>query len=80
MPDTRRTQLGPTASLIETLYIQPQFDDASAYRVLGEITLLTKLSARTALTNGFTVSYDATPPVGVKRYDTALKVGAVVAF
>ncbi len=73
-------QLAPSALLIQTIYVQPRFDDASAYRVLGELTLLNKLSSRIALTNGFSVSYDATPPVGVKRYDAELKVGAVVSF
>jgi len=73
-------QIAASATLIETLYIQPRFDDASAFRALGELTLLTKLTTRVAVTNGFTASYDATPPVHVKHYDLELKVGAVVSF
>ena len=73
-------QLGTDASLVQTVYVQPRFDDASAIRVLGELTLLTKLTTRIALTNSFTVSYDATPPAHIKHYDAELKVGAVVSF
>ena len=47
-------------------------------RVLGELALQTKLSARIALTNGFTVAYDESPPDGIRTYDTELKVGVVV--
>jgi hypothetical protein len=73
-------QLAANASLVQTVYVQPRFDDASAIRVLGELTLLTKLTTRVALTNGFTISYDATPPAHIKHHDAELKVGAVVSF
>jgi hypothetical protein len=77
---TGSEKLGKNAGLVETVYVQPRFDDAAALRVLGELTLINKLTSRIALTNGFTMAYDARPPDGVKRFDSELKVGAILTF
>lgn len=73
-------KLTATTELVETVYVQPDFADADATRVYGELSLINKLTAHVALTNGFTVAFDQRPPDGVKRYDTELKVGALVTF
>ena len=72
--------LGAGVSIAQTVYVQPRLDDPGDVRVLGELSLTTKLSKRFALTDGFTVAYDRTPPDGIRRYDTQLKVGLLVTF
>jgi hypothetical protein len=71
---------GPTVSISETVYVQPRIDEPSDVRVLGELSATVKLSRRFALTNEFTAAYDRTPPDGIRRYDTQLKVGVLAAF
>jgi len=77
---TGTEQLGTSASIAHTVYVQPRLDDLGDLRVLGELSVTTKLSKRIALTDGFSAAYDRTPPDGVRRYDTALKVAVVVTF
>jgi hypothetical protein len=66
--------------VIQTLYAQPRIDEPSDVRLLAELAVQTKLSSRIALKDSLVVAYDATPPDGVKRYDTALEIAVVVAF
>lgn len=75
---TGTEQLGAGASIVQTVYVQPRLDEFGDLRVLGEIAVTTKLTRRVALTDGFVVAYDRTPPDGVRRYDTQLKVGLLV--
>ncbi|MBA3539641.1 MAG: DUF481 domain-containing protein [Deltaproteobacteria bacterium] len=77
---TGRQLLGENATLIQTIYVQPRIDDPGDVRVLGELALISKLSTRIALTNGFTIAYDRTPPDQIRRFDTELKVGIIVTF
>jgi hypothetical protein len=72
--------LGAGVSIVQTIYVQPRLDEPSDVRLLGELSLTTKLSKRIALTDGFTVAYDRTPPDGIRRYDTQLKLGLLVTF
>ena len=72
--------VGSGVSIVQTIYLQPRFDDPRDLRVLGELSVTSKLTTHIALTDGFTVTYDRTPPEGIKRYDTALKVGLLVTF
>jgi hypothetical protein len=72
--------LGDIVAIAQTVYVQPRLDDPGDVRVLGELSVTTKLSKRLALTDGFTVAYDRTPPDGIGRYDTQLKVGLLVTF
>ena len=77
---TGRETLASNVNLIETIYVQPRIDEPSDARFLGEVSLQTKLSPRIALTNGFTIAYDRSPPDGIERLDTDLKVGVVLKF
>lgn len=75
---TGTEKLGAGASIVQTIYIQPRLDDFGDVRLLGELAVTSKLTKRIALTDGFVVAYDRTPPDGVRRYDTQLKVGLLV--
>ncbi len=77
---TGREALAAGVEVVQTLYAQPRIDAPSDVRLLAELAVQTKLSARIALKDSLTVAYDDTPPDGVKRYDTALEIAVVVAF
>lgn len=77
---TGTEQLGPTVSIVQTVYAQPRLGDPGDLRLLGELSLTSKLSKRLALTDSLVVAYDRTPPDGIRRYDTQLKVGLLLAF
>jgi hypothetical protein len=72
--------IGPTVSIVQTVYAQPRLGDPGDLRLLGELSVTVKLSKRLALTDGFVVAYDRTPPAGIRSYDSQLKVGLLVAF
>lgn len=72
--------IGAGVSIAQTVYVQPRLDDPGDVRVLGELSVTTKLSSRIGLSNGFTVAYDRTPADQIRRYDTQLKVGLLVTF
>jgi hypothetical protein len=67
-------------SFAQTVYVQPRIDDARDVRVFGEASITSKVSKRIALSDAFTVAYDRTPPDGVKRYDTQLRISLIVTF
>jgi hypothetical protein len=75
---TGHEEPGGGVLIIETVYAQPRIDHPGDVRVLGELSVLSKLASRVALKNAFTVAYDRTPPDGVRRYDTQLEVAIVV--
>ena len=77
---TGTEQIGGGVSIAQTVYVQPRLDDPDDLRVLGELSVTTKLSKRIALTDSFTIAYDRKPPDDIRRYDTQLKVGLLVAF
>lgn len=77
---TGTEQLGAGVSIAQTIYVQPRLDEPGDVRVLGELSVTTKLSKRIALTDGLTVAYDRTPPDGVRRRDTQLRIGLLVTF
>lgn len=72
--------IGAGVSIAQTVYVQPRLDDPGDIRLLGELSVTMPLSKRIALTNGFTIAYDRTPPDEIRRYDTQLKVGLLVTF
>ena len=76
---TGTENVGPV-SFAETVYVQPRLDAVGDIRVLGELSLTTKLSKRIALSDAFTVAYDRTPPEGVERLDTQLRVSVILTF
>ena len=73
-------KIGEQVSIVETIYAQPRLGDPSDFRLLGELSVATKLSKRIALTDSFTIAYDRTPPDGIKRLDTQLTVGVLITF
>jgi hypothetical protein len=77
---TGAEMLGSGVSIVQTIYVQPRLDDPGDLRLLGELSVTSKLTTHIALTDGLTVAYDRTPPDGIKRYDMALKVGLLVTF
>ena len=77
---TGTEQLGAGVSIVQTVYLQPRLGDPGDLRLLGELSVTSKLSKRIALTDGFVVAYDRTPPDGIRRYDTQLKLGLLVTF
>ncbi|MDQ3368114.1 MAG: DUF481 domain-containing protein [Myxococcota bacterium] len=72
--------LGSGVSIAETIYVQPRFDDPSDVRLLAEVSVTSKLTKRIALSDALIVAYDRTPPDGIKRYDTQLRVSVLVTF
>lgn len=77
---TGRENLGAGVTIVETVYAQPRLDDPGDIRILGELSVQSKLSSRIALKDSFTVAYDRTPPDGIKRYDTQLEIAVIVTF
>ena len=77
---TGTQNVSSNVSFAETIYVQPRFDDARDVRVLAEASVTSKLSKRIALSDALTIAYDRTPPDGVKRYDTQLRVSVIVTF
>lgn len=77
---TGHEDLSSSVSIVETLYLQPRLDDLGDVRVLGELSVQTKLSKHLALKDSFVLAYDDTPPQLVERLDTALEVTLLVSF
>jgi hypothetical protein len=77
---TGTEKLGGGAAVTQTVYVQPRIDEPDDVRVLGELSVTAKISKRIALTDAFTVAYDRTPPDRIRRYDTQLTVGLLLAF
>lgn len=77
---TGHEAVGAGVEIVETIYAQPRIVRPSDIRLLAELAVQSKLTSRVALKNAVTAAYDATPPDGVKRYDTALEVAVVVTF
>jgi len=77
---TGTENINDKVSFAETIYVQPRLDDAGDVRVLAEASITSKLSKRIALSDSFIFAYDRTPPDGVKRYDTQLRVSLLVTF
>ena len=73
-------KIGTHLAIVQTFYVQPRLGEPSDFRMLGEISLAIKLSKHLALTDGFTVAYDRTPPDGVQRVDTQLTIGLIAQF
>jgi hypothetical protein len=71
---------GPHVALVQTFYAQPRLDEPDDFRLLADLSITTKLSKHVALTDGFTIAYDRTPPDGVVRVDTQLTIGLIAQF
>lgn len=77
---TGHEEPGSGVLIVETVYAQPRLDHPGDVRMLGELSVQSKLASRIALKDSFTVAYDRTPPDGVRRYDTSLEAAVVVTF
>lgn len=77
---TGHEDLSTGVAIVETIYVQPRLADPRDVRLLGQLSVLTKLSSRIALKDSFNVAYDDTPPDGIKRYDTQLEIAVLVTF
>ncbi|MGE0872862.1 MAG: DUF481 domain-containing protein [Kofleriaceae bacterium] len=77
---TGTESLSEAVSIVQTVYVQPRISDLGDVRVLGEVAVTSKLSEHIALVDGFTIAYDRTPPEGIKRYDTQLRIALLITF
>jgi hypothetical protein len=77
---TGHEDLPSGVAIVETVYVQPRLDHPDDVRVLGELSLVSKLMSSIALKNSLTVAYNRTPPDGIKRYDTQLELAVVATF
>ena len=77
---TGHESLGEGVTIVETVYVQPRLGHPGDLRLLGELSLQSKLSSRIALKNSFTIAYDHTPPDGIQRTDSQLEVSVQLTF
>ena len=77
---TGHEELRDGVTIVETIYVQPRLDHPGDLRVLGELAVQTRITARIALKDSLVVAYDHTPPDRVQRYDTSLEVAVVATF
>jgi hypothetical protein len=77
---TGHEDLPTGVAIVETAYVQPRLDDPGDVRVLGELSVVSKLSSSVALKNSLTVAYNRRPPDGIKRYDTQLELAVIATF
>lgn len=77
---TATQKIGEAAALAQTIYVQPRIDEPGDFRMFGEVSITSKLSKHIALTDALVVSYDRTPPEGIKRYDTQLRLALLITF
>lgn len=71
-------KLGDSASITETVYVQPRLRHPSDVRVFAELALTSKLSKRLALSDALVFAYDRTPPDEIERLDSQLVVSLIV--
>jgi hypothetical protein len=67
-------------AIVETVYVQPRLADPGDVRLLGELSVISKLSSSIALKNSLNIAYNRTPPDGIQRYDTQLELGVLATF
>lgn len=77
---TGHENLSTGATIVETVYAQPRIDDPGDIRIYGELSLQSKLTSRIALKDSVNIAYDATPPDGVKTYDTSVEASLIFSF
>lgn len=75
---TGTEQIGQTAAVTQTVYVQPRLDEPRDVRMFGELSITTRISKHFALTDAFIVTYDSRPPDGIRRYDTQLRVALLL--
>jgi len=68
------------AAFVNTVYIQPRFDDFNDIRILNEMALQAKVSSWLSITLTFNLRFDSKPPSGVKKTDIELKNSLRLSF
>ena len=63
-----------------TTYLQPELRALRDVRVLENVRLASPISQKIALTVSFNLRYDSRPPDGVRRLDTALRMGVTYTY
>ncbi len=68
-----RYELDERVQFFETMYVQPRLTGASDYRVLNDTQISFSITKRLSFSTALSISYDSTPPLEIKKLDTALK-------
>jgi len=73
-------QFNAFVSLVSTTYYQPDLSDLSDFRVIEDLSLVSKLNDALSINVGVNIGHDSKPPRDIKETDTSVKVGIVVNF
>ena len=73
-------QFNAFVSLVSTTYYQPDLSDFSDFRVIEDLSLVSKLNESLSINIGIDIAHDSKPPRDIKETDSSLKVGIVVNF
>ena len=75
-----RLRAGENATMIGTVYVQPQFDDPEDARIVGDVSLGAPLNERVSLAMSLFAHYDSRQPDGKEPLDMTVKTGVAIAF
>ena len=73
-------QFNEYVSLVSSTYYQPRLDDASDFRGIEDLSLVSQLTELTSIKVGVDIAHDSEPPRDIKKTDASLKVGIAVNF
>lgn len=73
-------QFNEHVSLVNSTYYQPSLSEPNDFRVIEDLTLVSKLSEVISLKVSVNIAHDSEPPRDIKQTDSSLKVGIVVDF
>jgi hypothetical protein len=75
---TGTEKAGENVAITQTFYVQPRIAEPRDVRLLGELSITSKLSKHVALTDAFIITFDSRPPDGIRRYDTQLRIALLL--
>lgn len=67
-------------SLVSTTYYQPDLSDFTDFRVIEDLSLVSKLNDALSINVAIDIGHDSMPPRDIKKTDSSVKVGIVVNF
>jgi len=73
-------QFNEHVSLINSIYYQPSMSGSSDFRLIEDLTVVSKLSEIMSLKVSVNIAHDSEPPRDIKQTDSSLKLGFVVDF
>lgn len=73
-------QFNEHVSLVNSTYYQPSLSESNDFRVIEDLSLVSKLSEGISLKVSVNIAHDSEPPRDIKQTDSSLKVGIVVDF